>query len=52
VFNQGGSDGKGMWHAKRHTEIHTGFWWVNFKGQNHSETLGTDGMAVLKWILK
>jgi hypothetical protein len=32
--------------------VHTGFWWGNLKGRNHSENLGVDGRIILKWVFK
>ena len=33
-------------------EIHTGFWWGKYEGQNHLEDLAVDGKTILKLSFK
>jgi hypothetical protein len=36
---------------EREQEMHTEFWLESLKGGDHSENVGLDGRAILKWIL-
>jgi hypothetical protein len=44
--DQRGRDGRSMWHARRRTEMHAGFWRGNLKGRDYLE------VSELKWILR
>jgi hypothetical protein len=49
--NQGGCDGRGMWHAWDRREKCTRFWWESPKGRDHSEDRVVDGRMGSELIL-
>jgi hypothetical protein len=49
--NQGGWDGRGMWHAWDRREKCTRFWWESPKGRDHSEDRVVDGRMGSELIL-
>ena len=41
-----------MWYARKKTETHITFWWLNLKDRNNFKYLGIGGREILKWTLK
>lgn len=48
----GGSEGLGIWHARRGGKLHTGLGWGSLKEKDHLEDSDLHTRIILKWIVK